>query len=214
MEPAVRERLLENALLELEQRGREGIAVEQLLARSGVEEDDFLATFGDLDGCLDDAYEELTAKLVRVARESCEGAPDPSRLERNRWPGRVRHGLEALLAHLAARPRLATALTRAYPSLGSPQQARYHRFVARFEPMLAPGRRFAGADVELPRNVEALAVGAAEAIVFDRIQAGEADELEQHAPSILFSVLVPFLGPEAAGTELAKAQQARVDTDL
>lgn len=214
MEPAVRQRLLEQALLELEQRGRDGIVLEHLLESTEVDEGDFAATFGDLDGCLDDAYEDLTARLERTVRERCEAGAERPAPAQSDWPSRVRGGLEALLAVLAAKPRLASALTRAYPSLGSPQQARYHRFVARFEPMLTPGRAFAGADVELPRNVEALAVGAAEAIVFDQIQAGETRQLEQQAPSILFSVLVPFLGPEAAGAEMEKARQHRLDTGL
>lgn len=214
MEPAVRERLLAMALLELEQKGREGIALDQLLTSVEVDEAEFRATFGDLDGCLDEAYEELTGRLERAVRERCRAAADEREPAPSDWPSRVRGGLECLLKTLAAEPRLATVLTRAYPSLGSPQQARYHRFVARFEPLLAPGRAFAGADVELPRHVEALAVGAAEAIVFDQIQAGEARQLEQQAPSILFSVLVPFVGPEAAGAEMEKARQYRLDTGL
>jgi AcrR family transcriptional regulator len=214
MEPAVRQRLLENALLELEQRGRDGMAVERLLARADVDEDDFSAVFGDLDRCLDDAYEELTGRLEWAVRERCHRVGGRPEAPRHDWPSRVRAGLEALLSSLAAQPRLAVALTTAYPSLGSAQQARYYRFVARFEPLLAAGRRFVGADVHLPENVETLAVGATEAIVFDQIQAGKARELEQLGPSILFSVLVPFLGPEGAGAEMARAEQSRPETGL
>jgi hypothetical protein len=52
-----------------------------------------------------------------------------------------------------------------------------------------------------------LAVGAAEAIVFEEIEAGRAAQLPALAPAILFSVLVPFLGPEAASAEMQKARQ-------
>lgn len=214
MEPGVREALLENALLELEQRGRDSLAVEHLLVGADVDENDFITAFGDLDRCLDAAYEELTAGLERAVRDRCEGTGGRSEADRHDWPSRVRLGLEALLSALAREPRLAVVLTSAYPSLGSGQRARYHRFVEGFEPLLSPGREFAGADAELPENVETLAVGATEAILFDQIQAGRAGELEQFGPSLLFSLLVPFLGPKAAGAEMAKAEHFRPETDL
>jgi len=62
-----------------------------------------------------------------------------------------------------------------------------------------------GTGVELPREVEMFAVGAAEAIIFEEIEAGRAAQLPVLAPAILFSVLVPFVGPEAASAEMERA---------
>jgi hypothetical protein len=62
--------------------------------------------------------------------------------------------------------------------------------------------------VELPGEVEVLAVGAVEAIVMERIQAGETASLPELGPEILFSLLVPFVGPGTAN-EAMEAERAR-----
>ena len=59
-----------------------------------------------------------------------------------------------------------------------------------------------------------LAVGAAEAIVFEEIEAGRAAQLPALAPAILFSLLVPFLGPEAASAEMQRASEGAAGRDL
>ena len=62
---------------------------------------------------------------------------------------------------------------------------------------------------ELPGEVELLAVGAAEAIVFEQIQAGRTARLGELGPEILFSVLVPFVGTAAASAAMeAERRQA------
>jgi AcrR family transcriptional regulator len=204
MEPAVREQLLELMLDELGEKGRKGISLPDVLARADVSEADFAAEFDDLDACLDVAYDQLTARIERAVRLGCAGAwppgADPG------WPDRVRAGLEALLAELTDDPLRARTLIRAYPSLGNRAQVRYQSFVNRFGPLLTGGREFSGAADQLPASVEMLAVGAAEAIVFEEVASGRAEGLPKLLPSILFSVLVPFLGPAAAAAEMEKAQ--------
>ena len=118
----------------------------------------------------------------------------------------MRAGLEALLAELADDPLRARTLIRTYPSLGNRAQARYQSFVNGFAPLLAAGREIAGVAGELPASVETLAVGAAEAIIFEEVASGRTTELPALLPSLLFSMLVPFLGPAAAAVEMEKAQ--------
>ena len=95
------------------------------------------------------------------------------------WPARVRGGLEALLEELAGTPEMAQVAIRIFPAIGPADE------------------------------VVMLAVGAAEAIVFEEIEAGRAAQLPALGPAILFSVLVPFLGPEAASAEMQRAQRER-----
>lgn len=205
MEPEVRERLLEATLLELDEKGREAIALAAVLARAEVSEAEFAAEYEGLDACLADAYQQLTERLDVAVRQGCSGTWPLSATPE--WPAQVRGGLEALLAELAGSPELARALTRTFPSIGPKQQARYQAFVESFGPMLAKGREFSGAEQELPGEVEMLAVGAAEAIVFEEVESGRAAELGAMGPSILFSLLVPFLGPGGAAAEMEKARQ-------
>jgi AcrR family transcriptional regulator len=206
MESVARELLLESVLRELAESGRKSLSLETVLGRSGVSAAEFAASYADLDACLDAAYDELTARIATAVRVGCRsggGGPFPGPGD---WPGAVRGGVEALLAELAADPPLTRTLVRAFPSLGNQAQARYQSFVEGFAPLLSVGREASGAAGELPDSVEMLAVGAAEAIVFEEVASGRTADLPRLLPSILFSVLVPFLGPVAAAAEMEKAR--------
>jgi hypothetical protein len=67
------------------------------------------------------------------------------------------------------------------------------------------GREYSEVEEELPGEVELLAVGAAEAIIFGEVDAGRAERLPKMMPEILFSILVPFLGPDRAAEEMRSA---------
>ncbi len=197
MQPTARERLLEAMLTELAERGYEAIEVADALALSGVSKADFEAEFGDKEACLFAAYERLTERLTRKTSEGCGRGED--------WPGRVRGGLEALLEELAP----AAAAIRTFPAISPAARARHQGFVEGFATLLQGGRQLSESGAELPAEVELFAVGAAEAIVFEEIEAGRAAQLPTLAPAILFSLLVPFLGPEAASAEMRKAEQGK-----
>jgi AcrR family transcriptional regulator len=184
-------------LLELSRRGYAGMVVEDALVRSGISQAEFDVTFGDKDICLFAAYEHLTDRLLDTATEQCD--PDEE------WPRRIRHGLEALLSELAAEPQLAQMVMRSFPAIRPAAHARYMSFLETLAGFFREGREFAGVPEGLPEQVEMLAVGGAEAIVFDEVHAGRAAELPKLMPSILFSVLVPFLGPEKAAAAWREA---------
>jgi AcrR family transcriptional regulator len=197
MESAARERLLGAMLDELGEKGYEGIALEDVLVRCGVGLEEFEAEFDDKDGCLFAAYDLLTERLVEKATQECDPEVE--------WPERIRRGLAALLSEFAAQPEMARVLTRAFPSIRPSAYERYMSFQEAFVPFFAEGREFAGVAEELPGEVEMLAVGAAEAIVFEEVEAGRATRLPSMMPSILFSVLVPFLGPDQASVAMRSA---------
>lgn len=204
MHPALRERLLEEMLRELGERGRERMSLTTVLSGLDVSAEEFAAEFTDLDACLDCAYEELTARVAAAVRARCAG--DRGSGPEAPWPDRVRAGLEALLAELADDPVRARTLIRTYPAVGNRAQARYQSFVDGFAPLLAAGREFSAVAEDLPASIETLAVGAAEAIIFEEVASERTTELPALLPSLLFSMLVPFLGPAAAVVEMEKAQ--------
>jgi hypothetical protein len=201
-----RERLLDAMLEEMVEKGPDGAEVEAALRRAGLDGEEWLAEFLDKDSCLFAAYEQLTERLARRTGEGCSLGED--------WPQRVRCGLEALLEGLAGAPAVATLLIRAFPAISPAARGCYQAFVESFAPLLRGGRELAGTGAELPREVEMLAVGAAEAIIFEEIEAGRAAQLPALAPAILFSLLVPFLGPEAASAEMQRASEAAKGRDL
>jgi AcrR family transcriptional regulator len=190
MSSAERERLFEGILSDLADRGYDKMDLERTLAGAGVSMATFEAEFGDRDTCLFAAYDSLTERLVRRATEGCDPNAD--------WPTRVRTGLEALLDDFAASPQMAQILFRSFPSIRPPAHLRYVEFLETFSLPLREGRALSGMEGEPPGEIEMLAIGAAETIVIEEIEAGRAAALPSLTPSILLSLLIPFLGPEQA----------------
>jgi len=185
-----RERLYEAILAELVDRGYEGVTLTDALDRAGISSAVFETEFRDRDSCLFAAYDELTERLIRKATANC-GRNDE-------WPERIRSGLEALLDEFAAQPEMAQVLFRSFPAIRPVAYQRYMEFLETFTQPLREGRALSELDEEPPGEIEMLAIGAAEAVVFHEIEAGRAAALPALAPSILFSLLVPFMGPERA----------------
>lgn len=200
MDEQRRGRLLRAMLIELAGKGYRDVSVERALAEADVSAAEFEAEFGDKDKCLFAAYDLLTEVVVAKASASCEHS-EP-------WPVRVRTGLEALLGALATQPQLAVAITRSFPAIRPAAYQRYVSLLSRFVPLMHEGREYSEVDEELPSEVELLAVGAAEAIIFGEVDAGRADRLPQMLPEILFSILVPFMGPDRAADEMRIAAAA------
>jgi AcrR family transcriptional regulator len=197
MDAQHRERLLRAMMDELVERGYGEASTERARAVADVSEGEFAEEFDGKDECLFAAYDRLTDQMVARAGAECE-RDEP-------WPGRVRGGLEALLRELAAQPEMAVALTRAFPGIRPAAYARYVDLLSRFVPFMVEGRNYSEVEEELPGEVELLAVGAAEAIIFGEVDAGRAERLPQMLPEILFSVLVPFMGPDRAADEMRSA---------
>lgn len=189
--------LLRAMLEELVREGYGGASVERAQRVAGVSAAQFEAEFAGKDECLFAAYENLAEQVVRTAGAGCESG-DP-------WPERVRTGLTALLGELAAEPEMARAITRSFPGIRPSAYKLYVDLLERFVPFMEEGRDYSEVEEELPAEVEMLAVGAAEAIIFAEVDAGRAERLPQLMPEILFSVLVPFMGPDRAADEMRSA---------
>jgi AcrR family transcriptional regulator len=197
MDAQQRDMLLRAMLEELVGKGYGDASVECAREAAGVSAAEFAAEFDDKDECLFAAYDYLTERVVERASAECDQA-DP-------WPDRVRVGLESLLQAVAAYPEMARALTRAFPGIRPAAYERYVMLLSRFVPAMREGRQYSGVEDELPGEVELLAVGAAEAIIFGEVDAGRADQLPRMMPEILFSILVPFMGPDRAADEMRSA---------
>jgi AcrR family transcriptional regulator len=196
-----RQALLQAMLDELAAKGYEDASVGAALGVSGVSPEEFESEFPGKDECLFAAYEDVRARIVDRVKTVCEAGSD--------WPTGVREGLRALLDAIAARPAVAGAMTRAFPAIRPAAYRLYVEFVSDFVPLMRGGREYAEVDEELPDEVELLAVGAAESLIFAEVDAGRAERLPSMLPEILFCVLVPFVGPDRAGEEMRGAAAVR-----
>jgi AcrR family transcriptional regulator len=200
MGSAERERLFEAMLGELADDGYESVSVERALDRCGISHEEFATEFEDKDTCLFAAYEQLAGRLVSDVVDDCDRDAE--------WPERIRAGLKRLLEELAAEPKTARVLVGSFPAIRPAAYRRYMGFIEAFAPFFSEGRRFSEAAPELPGEIEMLAIGAAETLIVAEIEAGRAAQLPTMLPSILFSLLVPFLGPDAASAAMQSAKAA------
>jgi AcrR family transcriptional regulator len=197
MEGKRRRALFEAMLTELAEKGYEGFSIAPALEESGVSAEEFAAEFDDADDGLFTAYEELGERTRELVQSECRPADS--------WPEQVGGGLATLLGSIAERPELARMVTRGFPEIRPSAYRRYTDLVSSFAPLISGGREYSGMGDELPAQVELLAVGAAESLIFAEVDAGRAEQLPAMLPEILFCVLVPFIGPDLASDEMRSA---------
>ena len=92
---------------------------------------------------------------------------------------------------------------------GDDARARYRSALARFTPFLEEGRQYASQGEELPADTARFAIGGATSMIFDEIRAGRGPELTRILPDLVFAVLMPYLGPEAAEDEMRRVDRER-----
>ena len=197
MDAARREALFEAVIVEIVENGSEMTSTAAIVAASGVSLEEFEAEFADTEEFLFATYEEIGERVLAAVRAGCASAES--------WPERVEGGLVALLGEIAGRPELARTVTRRFPAIDPSAYRLYAELVSKFAPLMSGGREHSEIGDRLPAEIELLAVGAGESLIFAEVDAGRAERLPRMLPEILFSVLVPFVGPERAGEAMRDA---------
>jgi AcrR family transcriptional regulator len=196
------DRLLWSMVRVIADKGYDGVTVRDVVARAGLPQTAFYNEFANKDECLFTAYDRVIDELLEYVADAF------SRSERD-WPQRMSDALDALLRALAAESDVAQFAVVEVSAAGPQAHRHYRGAVERFLPFLQEGREFSGRAGELPPAVEQMAMGGAEAIIFDEVVRGRASKLPEILPDIVFAVLVPFIGPEDAAVSMhAAAAQA------
>jgi AcrR family transcriptional regulator len=168
------------------EKGFDSVTIFDVTERADVSRADFYELFESKDECLFAAYEKVL-----------DGP----------WPLRIRRAMEACLEACSAEPEVARMTTVDAPATSPEAQHRYRNALERFVPLFIEGREYAASSVHLPPDLERMAVGGAVTIIFDEVVAGRAQELPAKLPDILFTVLAPYIGPEAAVAEVRRAER-------
>jgi AcrR family transcriptional regulator len=193
-----RERLLEAMLRVAAAKGYEATTVTDVIEVAGVSRQTFEEMFGDKQTCFLEAYDAVFDVLVAhvtAAFESAAGEP---------WPERIATGLRALVELLATEADIARLSMVEVTAAGDEARARYRGALARFTPFLEEGREYSSQGEELPADTARFAIGGATSMIFDEIRAGRGPELKRILPDLVFAVLMPYLGPEAAEEEMRR----------
>jgi AcrR family transcriptional regulator len=193
-----RERLREAMVRVAAAKGYEAATVTDVVELAGVSRATFYEMFEDKAACFLEAYDAVIDVLVAhvtTAFEAAAGEP---------WPQRMAAALGALAELLAAESDIARMAMVEVTAAGDDARERYRAALARFTPFLEEGRTYSGQGDALPPDTARFAIGGATSMIFDEIRAGRGPELERILPDLVFAVLMPYLGPEAAEAEMRR----------
>jgi AcrR family transcriptional regulator len=193
-----RERLMEAMVRMSAAKGYEATTVADVVEYAGVPRETFDEMFESKEACFLEAYDAVFDVLVAHVTAAFEAAGGEA------WPEQIAAGLGALVDLLSMEADIARMAMVEVTAAGDDARERYRTMLTRFTPFLEEGRTYSGQGGELPADTARFAIGGATSMVFDEIRAGRGPELERILPDLVFAVLMPYLGPEAAEDEMRR----------
>jgi len=187
-----RERMVGSMAAMASAKGFGHVTVTDVTTHAGVSRRTFYDQFQDKNDCFLAAFDAIAERMLRAAAVA-------AKRDDGGWSAAVGRGLAALLELLATEPEFARVALVEALSAGRPALERRDALINRLAAMLALGDPPA-ADRRLAR---AIVAGAYETL-YQRLAAGEPN-LTALAPDLLYCVLVPYLGHDAALHERALA---------
>jgi AcrR family transcriptional regulator len=189
-----RERLLAAMLRATAELGYREASVQEVLERAGVSRPTFYEHFENKEACFLAAFDNAAARLrerLETAAEDGEG-----------WRERFRLGLEELLRFVAEDPDAAMSLIVDARAACPPALERRDELLDHFASCLDTQVRAESAD---PPSAIAAAgiIGGIEALLYARLNRGEADDVQSLLPSLMYFAVLPYEGHEVASEELA-----------
>lgn len=192
-----RERLLAAVVRVTAAKGYESISVADILEAAGVGRESFYELFADKKDCLLAARAILVDDLEATVKAAYQGS-EP-------WPDRIRQALGALLGWFAADPAAARVVVVELAAVGPASRELFQTDFARFTKLMDSGLEKEEPVPGLPQAT-GIAVGGALARVYVEVLHDRTAELPQLLPELVFELLVPFLGEEAARAEQLRAE--------
>ncbi|WP_079024494.1 TetR/AcrR family transcriptional regulator [Streptomyces scabiei] len=190
-----RDRLLDGFVRTVAQVGYAHTRVSDICQAAGVTRPVFYELFKGKEDAFLAAHRHGTAMVINAMEEAYAGASD--------WPGAVRAGLGALLGILAEAPSFAAMAIVEIDAVGPAGWEAREALLARFRDFFTDVPE-SGLPIPAEELVD-IVVGGVYSAIHRRIAAGRTAELPDLLPGLVFSVLVPFLGPERAAVCLADA---------
>jgi AcrR family transcriptional regulator len=191
-----RQRILAGMAEVTAERGVGQVTVAHIVARSGVSRRTFYELFEDREECL--------LATLELAVQRASGAVLPAYAAARGWRERMRAGLTALLGFFDEEPALARLCV--VESLGAGPRALELRtnVVHALIDAVDEGREEVRAGRQPPPLTAEGAVGAVLAVIHARLLGEAGDPLSPLAPSLMGTVVHPYLGQRAAEQELAR----------
>lgn len=173
------------------------MSVEDIISSAGISRRTFYEHYKNKHEAFLAAYDEAAERLlaaVAAAQASATGFTD-----------RVRSGIQIFLALLAADPSFARMCIVEVMAAGPDAVARRNRAMRAFGAMI---ERDADEllDERPPSALTAeTVVGGIYDVIYNRIQQGQVHELPRLTTDLVYTALLPYVGPEAARAATARA---------
>lgn len=194
-----RERLLAAMLRATAELGYREVSVQDVLDRAGVSRPTFYEHFENKEACFLVAFDKAAARL----RERIETAG----LDGESWRERLRLSLEELLRFVSEDSDAAMSLIVDGRAATPDALTRRDELLDHFASCLDSQVRAETPPGEPAPTAIAAAgiVGGIEALLYSRLNRGEADDIQSLLPSLMYFAVLPYEGHEAASEELAAA---------
>ena len=196
-----RERLLAAMLRAAAELGYRETNVQDVIERAGVSRPTFYEHFANKEDCFLAAFDVTAARLRdSVASATSKGG--------NNWRDRLRFGLETLLNFTATEPDAARTLIVEARAASPDAVMRRDELLDYFAGCIDQQVRecLPSAPAYSPITAAGI-VGGVEALLYARLNKGEVDDLDALLPSMMYFLVLPYAGHEAASEELAFAVQ-------
>ncbi|HEX5712866.1 MAG TPA: TetR/AcrR family transcriptional regulator [Solirubrobacterales bacterium] len=180
-------------------KGYKDTSVADVIEEAETSRTTFYKYFEDKHDCFLAAYEMLVEQVFTEVVDNCDG--DAS------WMTRMTGGLTTIVDRFAVDPQLARTAVVEVAAAGADARQLHYDAIARFTAYLDGGRDLAPGK-ELPENISLMSAGAVSGLIFDELLAGRADQLPDRLPDLLFAMLVPYVGPQAAAAEMRRVAAA------
>lgn len=194
-----RERLLAAMLRAASELGYRETNVQDVIERAGVSRPTFYEHFANKEACFLAAFDETAARLRDRVRAAAEKGGDSLR-------DRLRFGLETLLHFTATEPDAARTLIVEARAASVDAVMRRDDLLEHFAACIDAQVHELLPDAPSYSPITAAGiVGGVEALLYSRLNKGETDDLDSLLPSMMYFLVLPFEGQEAASEELAVA---------
>jgi AcrR family transcriptional regulator len=196
-----RERILDAVADVTSLAGYAAMTVKDIIATAGVSRRAFYDHFRDKEEAYLAAYDAAVAQVIGLMQEAIS--------QNDTFPGRVRDCLAAGLEFAANEPRFADMCIVEAPAAGRQAIQRRNGAIGAVAALLHAAAEDSTDGTTPPALVAETIVGGVYEVVYARVLLGQTQELPNLQHDLAYSVLLPYIGHEAAKREAAKPPSNR-----